>query len=331
MSELRLLGRLAREPLYNTRAVVQTTGVPADTFRAWERRYGLPRPFRTSSNQRLYAERDIGVIGWLRERTDEGMTISQAIQRLRLEFPELFVADKPSESPPEPVQPVAESPVASLRQRLLDAFTAFDTTSADRVIDEGLARFSVEAFCAQLVEPVLNEVGVRWSRNELSVATEHFATRLLTRRLSAIFTIVSPVKWRGSIVAACPAGEEHELGLLVLAIALSRRGWRVVYLGANVPSGDLEAVIRTLRPDAVCLSVTTDRAISQAVTVAQTLRSGTSRPPVVLGGRAFTADGVSRMESVAHVVAGSAVDVADQIADLIERQQIGSTTIDPSS
>ncbi|MDQ3549600.1 MAG: MerR family transcriptional regulator, partial [Chloroflexota bacterium] len=232
MNERRSLGRLAREPLYNTGAVAQASGVPADTFRAWERRYNLPRPYRTATNQRLYSERDIGVITWLRDRTAEGMTISQAIQRLRLETPEIFAADQPATlAPPiQEWQPDTEPQPARLRQRLLEACIAFDSRAAERTIDEALALFSIEEFCALVVEPVLVEIGARWSRHELSVATEHFATRLLSRRLSAIFTLVLPVSGRGTIVVACPAGEEHDLGLLVLAIVLSRRGWHVVYL-----------------------------------------------------------------------------------------------------
>src|SRR3712207_3544429 len=68
------------EPRYNTKAVVRETGVPADTFRAWERRYGVPIPHRTATGQRLYSERDIAIIRWLRDRTAEGLTISQAVR-----------------------------------------------------------------------------------------------------------------------------------------------------------------------------------------------------------------------------------------------------------
>ena len=70
------------EARYNTKAVVTETGVPADTFRAWERRYGTPMPHRTASGQRLYSERDIAIVRWLRDRTAAGMTISQAVRLL---------------------------------------------------------------------------------------------------------------------------------------------------------------------------------------------------------------------------------------------------------
>lgn len=311
---------MAREPLYNTRAVVLTTGVPADTIRAWERRYGLPRPFRTSTNQRLYTEQDIGVISWLRGRTDEGMTISQAIQRLKLEHPAVTVIDsRVAPTPPSQAQE-REPQAARLRQRLLDAVIVFDTRSAERVIDEALARFTVEEFCVNIVEPVLHEIGVRGSRNELQVAAEHFATRLLTGRLASIFAMVSPLDGRGTIVAACPEGEQHEVGLLVLAIALSHRGWRVVYLGAGVPTNDLIAAIGTIRPDLICLSATTERAVRQALAASLALHTEMAvPPPVAIGGRAVAAAGARREDSGAHIVAGNATEVVDQLAVLIDR------------
>src|SRR5215472_17519958 len=70
-------------PLYNTKAVVHHTGVPAPTLRAWERRYGILSPRRGENDYRLYSERDMILVGWLRERVENGMTISQAIALMR--------------------------------------------------------------------------------------------------------------------------------------------------------------------------------------------------------------------------------------------------------
>jgi DNA-binding transcriptional MerR regulator len=55
-------------PLLPIGAVVKRTGIPADTIRAWERRYGVPRPQRTASGRRLYSEADLEVIRQLRQR-----------------------------------------------------------------------------------------------------------------------------------------------------------------------------------------------------------------------------------------------------------------------
>lgn len=317
MGEHGALGRLAREPLYNTAAVAQATGVPADTFRAWERRYGLPRPSRTPANQRLYSERDIAVVNWLRQRTSEGMTISRAIQRLRLESPEVFVSEAATEPAAEPD---TEPQAARLRQRFIEASATFDSHRAEMVLDEALARFSIEAFCSKVVEPVLVEIGDRWSRDELRVAAEHFATRLLVYRLTALCTSVAPIVARGTTLAACPAGEEHEIGLLVLAVAFARRGWRVVQLGADVPARDIIHATRVVRPDLVCLSASAERTASDAVVVARGIQADSGAPPLVaLGGRSVAFAGAHRAMPNVHVISGSASTGVDRLIDLVDR------------
>ena len=75
--------RYSDYPLYNTKAVVQQTGIPAPTLRAWERRYTFLLPGRADNSYRRYSERDIVVIRWLKDRVDSGMSISQAIALFR--------------------------------------------------------------------------------------------------------------------------------------------------------------------------------------------------------------------------------------------------------
>ena len=65
--------------LYNTAAVVRRTGVRATTVRAWERRYGYPKPRRDAAGQRLYSERDIDSIRWLSAQTAQGVAISLSL------------------------------------------------------------------------------------------------------------------------------------------------------------------------------------------------------------------------------------------------------------
>src|SRR5207237_5339118 len=73
------LENYADVPLFNTKAVVQQTGIAAPTLRAWERRYTILSPERAQNDYRLYSERDIAILRWLKERVDAGMSISQAI------------------------------------------------------------------------------------------------------------------------------------------------------------------------------------------------------------------------------------------------------------
>jgi len=251
--------RLSSEPIYNTRAVVQRTGVPADTFRAWERRYGLPNPTRTPGNQRLYTERDIATIAWLRDQTNGGMTISQAImlfnstdspRRTSSSNGDTFNGHVArTESP-------ANSPFDELRDRLVDALVSLDGMTADRIVEESLALTNVENVCLQVLQAALISIGDRWQHGSANIAMEHFAASYVQRKFGALFNQSNPDEGRGPIVAACPEGEQHDIGLLLICVFLSRRGYKIVYLGANLPLDDLALSVERVQPLLVILSAT---------------------------------------------------------------------------
>ncbi|HLG64803.1 MAG TPA: MerR family transcriptional regulator [Ktedonosporobacter sp.] len=94
-------------PIFNTKAVVQQTGVPAPTLRAWERRYKLVAPERANNAYRLYSQRDIALIRWLKERVDAGVAISHAVALFRHmyeEYQRRTDCDKALPSAPSPVE-----------------------------------------------------------------------------------------------------------------------------------------------------------------------------------------------------------------------------------
>src|SRR5947208_8760878 len=117
-------------PLFNTKAVVQQTGITAPTLRAWERRYMILSPERAQNDYRLYSERDIAIIRWLKECVDAGMAISQAIALFRhLEQERRQLLQKAS--PPESISPsevklstpsgVEHEPIEGDEQKKIDA------------------------------------------------------------------------------------------------------------------------------------------------------------------------------------------------------------------
>ena len=133
----RFLQSCSTTPMYNTKLVVGETGVPADTFRAWERRYGLPRPQRGEGGQRLYSERDIATIRWLRDRTNEGLTISQAVALLELESETTAASDQPRS-------------FDVLQGELLQALLRFDATAADGILSESFALYALDTVCVNI-------------------------------------------------------------------------------------------------------------------------------------------------------------------------------------
>ncbi len=296
------------EPRYNTKAVVRETGVPADTFRAWERRYHVPIPHRTTTGQRLYSERDIALIRWLRERTDDGLTISQAIRLLEPGAEADVAPDAPAAWP-------------LLEQQLFDALLRLDASAAEAVLGEAFALYSVDDVCLKLIAPVLREIGVGWHAGTVSVGQEHFASQMLRRKLQQLLAVYDVVSGHATIVAACAPGEYHDIGLLILALLLVRRGYRVVYLGADMPLDGLLPVVEQVGADLVCLSTMTAATSAAIEVIAGALRRLPAQPIVVVGGDGITDFPVDGRYVVIQGDAGAAVD---QITALIAERRSAS-------
>jgi methanogenic corrinoid protein MtbC1 len=141
--------------------------------------------------------------------------------------------------------------------------------------------------------PAQIELGRMWHMNEISVAEEHFVTAT-TKMVMAQLLARSPVAPRNgrTIVVSAVEGDTHDIGLHVAADFLEIAGWRVIFLGNNMPPGDLVRAIDDFEADILALSATLP---SQRRNVAQTiklLRTHADRAgiPVLVGGRAFADD-----------------------------------------
>lgn len=268
------LEHFSDDPIYNTKAVVQQTGIGAATLRAWERRYGVPTPHRTNGNYRLYSERDIALIQWLRDRVGEGMTISRAVG--------LFRSQEESATPPLPqVDHVA------VGRQLLSALRTFDEPLADRILNELFAVRDIEEVLTEVIAPVLVEIGELWHDGRITVATEHFTSAFIKRKLLALVNAQPEAPGSGMVVAGCAPTEQHEIGILILALFLRRRGLSVIYLGQNVPASDLIATVTTLQPEVVALSAMGDPAARLLGELSQELRQSESPTTLVYGGAIF--------------------------------------------
>ena len=274
------------QPVYNIKAVVAATGLPAATLRAWERRYRALSPTRNGKGYRLYTGQDIAMLRWLKARTDEGMSISQAIE-LMAQRQKPAASQQAVRQPTQPVEAHGLGIVEN-RQALLEALTRFDEAEADRVISEAYAMYGPEVVGEHLIALVLVQIGERWHRGKVSVAMEHFASNYLRRKLDALIN-ASPRHEEGPlIVLGCAPDDWHELGLLLFFLILRRRGLNVLYLGQNVPVAQFAEEMRRLRPALIVISAATVETVSGLIELArlvQTLEQ--PRPVFGFGGGIF--------------------------------------------
>lgn len=272
-------------PFFNLKAVVRQTGLSPDTLRAWERRYGLPAPKRSSGGHRLYSRRDIETIQWLIGRQREGLSIKRAVELwFQLEAEAASLAQPAAIVRPAPPVETGET-IARLREEWIAACLAYDEQTAEQVLTQAFALYPPEVVATELLEKAVAWIGEGWYRAEVTVHHEHFASALAVRRLESWIQSAPPPSRSGRILAACPAGELHVIGLLLLTLFLRRRGWGVIYLGADVPTEQLETAVQSVQPRLVILAA---QQLATAATLWEAVqRLQSERVPLAYGGLVF--------------------------------------------
>ena len=267
------------EARYPMRVVMSRTGLTADVLRAWERRYGAVQPYRSPAGQRLYSDRDVERLLLLRRATLDGHSIG-AIATLDDHALEALLARSPATE--------AATPHAELRTLLREAMHAaerLDSSALEATLRRATMALGATPFVDEFAPRFLVEVGERWHAGTLGVAHEHLATSLVRRALDRVIeAFVVPVR-APRLVVATPAGEQHELGAMLVAAAAAQEGWRVVYLGANLPAAEIIGAAQDVHARAVALSLVAARGhdvVAELRATARGLPDGTS---LLVGGR----------------------------------------------
>jgi methanogenic corrinoid protein MtbC1 len=154
----------------------------------------------------------------------------------------------------------------------------------DGLLEQVFAVLPAERAFADVLTPALVEVGEAWRAGRLNVAEEHSFSSKIRGRLEQLLADERPAI-RGTAVLACAPREQHELGLMMLAIGLRADGWRVEYLGAATPPRDALDFAERVGARLVCFSASRDQAASALATALR--KVDTSEPPAIaIGGTA---------------------------------------------
>jgi methanogenic corrinoid protein MtbC1 len=312
--------QLSHAPAYNLRAVLRETGIAADTLRAWERRYGLPKPERTPGGQRVYSQHDIHLIKWLMARQAEGLSISRAVEQWNMAAASGTdpLASAAVVSRPQLGGVGSGGNLVALRGQWLAACLAYDELAAEQILSQAFALLPPEMVLSALIQKGLQEVGLMWQSGRASVQQEHFVSALAARRLDTMIAAAPPPTRAQSVLLACPPEEWHGLPLLLLNLLLRLRGWPTVYLGANVPLAQLGHTIEMVQPSLVAMAA---QQLNTAVQLREAARLLIGRgAQVAYGGRIFNQVPELR-EQIAGMFLGEDLGGAcDQIEVLLEQK-----------
>ncbi|MGI8863930.1 MAG: MerR family transcriptional regulator [Solirubrobacteraceae bacterium] len=246
-------------------------GESPELLRAWETRYGLVTPERTEGGLRLYSQTDERRIRVMQSHIAAGLSASEAARLAKL----VLGAD----GDPGPGPSLMDVGLA-----LEHNFSVLDEPGAQATLDHLFSSFRLDAALSEVILPFLHGLGQRWASAQVTVADEHFASNVIGGRLRGLAR-----GWGHGVgpqaVLACPPGERHELGLLCFGLALRERGWRITYLGAETPPGEIASTVDGLTPAIVILAAVEPQ---RFLDIAEDVRTLAARVRVGIGGAGAT-------------------------------------------
>lgn len=276
---------------FSIRDIEHLTGIRPHTLRIWEQRYNLPCPKRTPGNIRYYDDEDLKLLLNISMLNRHGHKISKISKLTGTEIAQMAIA----------VSTTAESGSVHIHA-LLSSMIDLDEAAFNKVLSAALLQHGLEKTMMEVVFPFMSLIGIMWQTGSLVPPYEHFISALLRQKLMVAIDgqLSAPKPHSKRFLLFLPEGEHHELGLLFANYMIRSSGHRVLYLGQNLPSAELENITEKFAPDFIFTSITAGYSSAQANEFLSTLRGQFPSAGILLTGRYF-------MESDAELPRGVTV------------------------
>ncbi len=228
---------------YSIKDLELLSGIKAHTLRIWEKRYSVLTPQRSDTNIREYGDEDLRRLLNVTTLLNNGWKISKASalsqDALQQEVEDIF----------EHTSTQSEEYSSHINALTL-SMMEFDEARFEQVFASALLLMGLKETMLNIIYPFLSKVGLMWSVWKAHPGQEHFASNLIRKKLfSAIDQLPVFPTQNENFLLFLPEGEQHEIGLLFANHLLRSRGYKVYYLGQDVPFESLQSSIETLHPD----------------------------------------------------------------------------------
>ncbi len=238
------------EQLWPMGAVTRRTGISEHTLRAWERRFGFPKPVRLPSGHRRYTSDQVHQLLMINLALEHGMRAGDVVplapEPLEALLRETGALD--AAATPDPMPQWLEAILAEIKR--------FEASSVAGMLQRDAGLLGLPRFLRERVVPLLNALGERWAKGELDIRHEHFAAQILEDSLRRLRAPMEGSAHGAPLLLTTLPGETHALGLQVVALATTLSGRAVHLLGAQTPLEEIALAARSLRAAVVGLSVT---------------------------------------------------------------------------
>jgi DNA-binding transcriptional MerR regulator/methylmalonyl-CoA mutase cobalamin-binding subunit len=248
---------MASQYKFPIKVVSQMTGLSVHVIRAWEKRYHVVEPDRTDTNRRLYSEEEIEKLRLLNEASHLGHNIGSLANLSLTELKNILSREKnkTSENKYEPKSINQVELVGEILSESIETIRVYDSKKLESILLNASAKLTQPVLIEEVVIPLVYKIGDMWHNGEIRVANEHLASSVIRSFLFNLLESYSVNDSAPVLVSATPRGQEHELGALIAGVVAASAGWKVIYLGSNLPSEEIGSVVSYLNAKVVALSL----------------------------------------------------------------------------
>lgn len=239
-------GEASPEPLWSMAAVSRSTGLSAHTLRAWERRFGFPKPVRLPSGHRRFNQAQVQRLALIARALEAGHRAGDVVGLPEAMLRGLLEGRPGAGRPPRFGEWKAEFWPRMLR---------YEREPVVQSLHQEAATLGLHEFLRARVAPLLDEIGDAWASGGLSVNHEHFITEVLEDVLRSLRIPLEAGAANPPVLLTTLPNEPHRLGLQMAALTIAASGRAVRLLGCQTPPEEIAAAARAMRPSAVALSV----------------------------------------------------------------------------
>ena len=281
------------------KVVSELTALPMGTLRAWERRYGFPKPERREgSNRRVYSSAQIERLRAVARALTRGYRPGDVIHMPLNELSALL--DGTLDGTLEARSPRGGSVLADVPTFI----ELLEQDNAKRIDDElrlAAAALGAKRFLVELAQPLAVAVGKAWELGRIEIRQEHLMTECLTTQLRALLATHQVANGEPTVVLTTLPGEPHTLGLQMVALYLALGAARPRLLGASTPPDQVIAAAHAFGAQVVGIALTPAADLASARRDLQRLARGLpSSTALWLGGAGASAlgKGPERIEAI---------------------------------
>lgn len=218
--------------IFSIKDLENLSGIKAHTIRIWEKRYNVLEPMRTDTNIRLYSLSSLQKLLNITLLHDYGYKISKISTFSEEKLAEMIrdiISKKNAKN----------HAVNAFKMAMMNFDQELFTNTYNWLLEEKTFK---EVF-HQVFIPLMEEIGLLWQTDTISPAHEHFISCLLIKKILINTEKVEntkPINSDRVFVLSLPLNEIHGLGLMYLNYEIALKGYKVIYLGENMPTENLK-------------------------------------------------------------------------------------------